>query len=423
MAPTYGLSGRYLKYANHKIAELKEQCKERGLLVGGNKDQLIDRLRDSDDRIAAGDNAPPPKPKRGPRREPFPFTRLPPEIQMNVLDWVLAHNEPRCYEIPAGLPSSFFAPRIIPDMETSEVTDYGTSDSAQYEYILDPRKGTKTKPNPRRAFKNHILKRLRVSAQLSGLWLRCLNMVVTMRFFVDAPLVDSPTDTGINHDGLLLLQPIKSRPAFEEDDSPSSHTEVDIHASELGVPSPENIDLNDAQKKYRAAPVLISEHRRVELTFRGPSDPDEFESTGDCSVWSAAMTTQVDNLAHYVLLRAPKLQRLKIYSYALLRPYEATTKSRQTHFDPILKPLEGLRGLKKVKFPANNLFTDEYIEYFTKLVTTPAPKKPSRVQGERSSDLEEGTTLAGEDSALLEEGSTLVEEGLSIFGGGGVKKL
>ncbi|KAI9704175.1 MAG: hypothetical protein M1836_007036 [Candelina mexicana] len=423
MAPTYGLSGRYLKYANHKVAELKEQCRERGLLVGGNKDQLIDRLGDSDDRIAAGDDAAPPKPKRGPRREPFPFMRLPPEIQMNILERVLAHNESSCYEIPARLPSSFFAPRMIPDMETSEVTDYGTSDSARYEYILDPRKGTKTKPNPRRVFKNDILKRLRVSAQLSGLWLRCLNMEVTMRFFIDAPFVDSPPDTGINHDELLLLQPIESRPASEEDDSPSSHTEVDIHTSELSVPNPVDIHLNEAQKKYRVAPVLMSEHRRVELTFQGPLDPDEFESTGDCSIWSAAMTTQIDNLAHYVLLRAPKLQRLTIYSYALLRPFEATTKSRQTHFDPILKPLEGLRGLKKVKFPVNKLFTAEYIEYFTKLVTTPAPKEPSRVQGEPSSDLEERTTLVGEDSASLGEGSTLVEEGLSIFGGGGVKKL
>ncbi len=429
--PTFGLHGHLLRYAQYSVAELKEELKERGLPVGGTRDVLVDRLGASDDRIAAGDREPPPKPARAPRRprmKPFPFLKLPAELQMNVLEADLAQYPSTRDVVSVRVPPCFSAPRSVLDADESGSTDTGIGDSASYEYIFDPREANEVKFGCRRMLLKYQLKLLRVSPQLTNLALPCINMAAVMQFRLVADGVPVWTNNRKTRSEVLLLRRVGEDSSCEGA-SASSLTGVGANPSRLDGPGPDSVGPHDTKAEAIRAPLLISEHRRVKLFLQGPREGYEVQFTGDLSVWSASLARQVDNFAHYVLHRAHKLQYLEVTGLAYLEDHETSLVFMQTHFDPILKPLERLRGLKQITFPDDQLFTDDYLEYLTELVTSPAEKTPSTTQEtpkEAASELGEESTLEGERSTLLEEGSTLVEEGSSLFGGpslsDGVKK-
>ncbi|KAI9724478.1 MAG: hypothetical protein M1812_000546 [Candelaria pacifica] len=387
-APTHGLYPRRFYYANWKIAELKEKCKNRGLPVNGNRAALVNRLGNSDDRYAAGDRAPPPVPKHS----PFPFLKLPPEIQADIFDMVVAQTLSRHDTISARLPSSFSAPRGVPDTGNSNQTVQGMSESCRFEYILDPRQGLKPDlsldPSPRKDLRRIVLKRFWVSPYISSLALRSVNKVATMLFYIGPPSYPCPSDSYFIYHQVLLLQHRGAHATTGEGPS-SNHTEVDSKSAELNVSSLEN----GTRMKNVVAPIHISEHRSVVLDLQCPLFDEEIEVAGGLTAWPAAMAIQLDNLTQYVLLHATKLQYLVI-----------------------------------LFFKYNHHFTNEYLEYLTKLVTTPIKKDSAQFQKATlkeslSSGLQEGPTLVGEEATFEEKDSTLVEKGLSIFGGPSSKKV
>ncbi|KAI9724477.1 MAG: hypothetical protein M1812_000545 [Candelaria pacifica] len=411
-----------LTYNNLIIAQLKEECKKRGLLVGGTKDILVGRLEDSDERIAAGDTSVPAKPKRQPRRKPFPFMKFPPEIQVNILDMAIEEDPLDHYEIPSRLPAIFSKRRIAGE---NKITD-----SAVFEYVLDPRKSKHTyELQARKDFRRHILKKLRNSNELSSLWMHSINKVAVMEFNMMAGSRSRKEQREASLYDVLLLNRITNRRTAKPRRMSNDPNDADQESPKTNASS---------KAQLTVAPILISEHRQVRLAFYGPRYSEEKSSKG-VAVWAATLRNQVDNLTHHVLRHATKLQCLIFNFTAVLADHEDTIELRHKHLDAILEPLEVLRDLREVRFEEEQerfegdqcymprkYFTDEYIEHFTKLVTSPAPKEPPIVQ-QRTFEKTlpnsgEGATLIGEDSPMLDDGSTLIGEGTSIFGGGPIEE-
>lgn len=397
--------------------------RERGLPVSGTTDALISRLAESDD--------PAPPPVRRAPEKPFEFMRLPAEIQLGVFDMIHTEHPRMCEPVAIRLPWYFCTPGGLPDNAEPGISSSGTIDSAQFEYVFDGRQTVRSSsPYFRRKLIQNTLRLSRISPQLRHLALRSLNMAITVVFTIGMPSILSRSDSHVYQE-VLLLRHINDRSTSDGYLS-SSDPEADTTASDPSNLAPNSAELErmsqpGSKKEHIPAPSFnVSEHRRVKLRIRGPRHFFNRKVRGGCTIWPATFAIEMENLARHVLLRSTRLHYLEIEFLVYLDPSEHSIETRETYIDTILKPLEGLRGLKEVEITIEDeggehqkLFTEEYMEHFKKLVMSPAENPPMTVQKpkEALSELEEVTTLVAERSTFLEDGSILVEKNSSIFGG------
>ncbi len=382
-------------YGPKNVAELRHILGQRGLPQSGNKGALVERLNESDDRISKGNLEPAHiNLKRGARKFKF-FMRLPAEVRAMIYDHYLLQQWTKEYPIGSTLPELSAPPPSNGDPNESSDTVRPTD-----EYIFHPSRQLEQPqygwPSlaPRKCFKkilvDDVLTLLRVSPFIRQDALPSVYKMLTFSFEIRIPGI---ADLGWwDHKGPDVLQ-LRRVPNSTQT---SGSDEVPEQAPDTSL----------------RAPFKISEQKRVKISLQGPVHDGNDDHLGDASVWGPAMTTHLENLVERVLLPS-KLLYLEVVMDLTRDLLDHHT--REQIINPILKPLEVLRGLREVELTGFD-GTPEYEEYLIKLLTSPKPQV--RNIAEAKSTLEEGSTLVGEDSALLDEGSTLIGEGSSIFGGG-----
>ncbi|KAI9724476.1 MAG: hypothetical protein M1812_000544 [Candelaria pacifica] len=399
------------KYGSLRMWEIHELLAERGLDRKGAKYMLIKRLHESDARIANGKlEYGYTKPKKNDRKFTC-FMKLPPEIRAMVFDFHLLSDKRFNHEVCCALPETTMSETSSRMLEDGSAA---IKEKEEHEYVLKPIHRVKqyyqNEPNRlpmmllRKHLCGHVYALLRVSRLFHREALARLNIMFSISFQIRINEIDGSDNWNPLCGDVLRVRRIAG-----------TH---DQNASE-----------SDPRKAIMT-PFSISEQKRIIIYLKGPFEVflRSLGSLADISMWpnteraawARNMTAFLENLVRCVLLPSKLLYLTVVMTDLHVYPDDLDEWIKQQVINPILKPLEVLRGLRQVQL-INCSATMDYQTYLEQLLTSAKakvqeiPEEPFLQQG-GSLPEDDVPTPEAENSALSSEDPTPAGGGSSLFG-------
>ncbi|KAI9724475.1 MAG: hypothetical protein M1812_000543 [Candelaria pacifica] len=412
-----------LPYHKQSKADLQEECRNRGLprIKGHMKEDLVTSLEDDDlDQLPDS-----------PDMSRFQFFSLPPEIRCHIYDFVFESDQdvsvaldagaidPRFQEFPVVHQESYLMSGRVLGMSAIPLCRSNSSEFYSAEFPCRFEKLTYTR---RFAL-------LRVCKQIYHEARDRVYSAITVRFDVNASTFgDRKSIEAVRgpNEGFEFVG--NSAKHFDAQNLVANLHRIVLKPYIVGEglrwrlidrTDPYYYDHSvfyDFNRRHIPAPIRIDQLKNVKLVVhlsKGYHHMDERGYWGpNPDTMAEPLTNVVDTFTTNVLSQAPTLQSLEVQIQDMHYPlFFCQEQNNMEKWYPVLKPLEALRGIKKVT--TGGKIKGEFAEQFVKTLERSAPKtgkeggektgEDSTLIGEASTFVEEGSTLSADDSARLEK--------------------